>query len=357
MIVCIAEDRPSFEVPVKLLLLSLARHCGDLRVNLVYPNASASFVAWIARLPHVDLDVAGIEGAQGWNVKAQALLALLEAGHDDVVWIDSDVIVTGDFRPDLKSLDQRTVMATEEALWGYHSDAEAWRARCWGMSVGRVLPFTINTAVLRVTQCHIPLLLEWRRLLESKTYRSAQRLDPDQRPQHMFGDQDVLTALMTSREFSDVDVKFFRRGPDIIQYFGLSGYTCAERLRHLVRGPPKFVHSQVFKPWVKFRAPRSIENLRDLADTLYLDLSPYTLAARRYLRELAEPCPWMRPQSRAAAMLRAMGLWYAPLVGLPMAALADIVRTANLGMLKRFYFKRTSLRESAVEGGVGGASG
>jgi hypothetical protein len=356
MIVCIAEDRESFEVPVKLLLLSLARQCGNLRVNLVYPKASAAFAAWIKRLRHVDLDAAGIPGAQGWNVKPQALLALLEAGHDEVVWIDSDVIVTGDFRPNLQSLSERTVMATEEALWGYHSDAEAWRARCWGMSVGRELPFTINTAVLRVTRCHIPLLLEWRRLLESETYQSGQRLDPDHRPQHMFGDQDVLTALMTSREFSNVDVEFFRRGPDIIQYFGLSGYTCAERLRHVVCGPPKFVHSQVFKPWVKFRAPRTIANLRDLADTLYLDLSPYTLAAHRYLREIAEPCPWMRPQSRTAAILRAVGLWYAPLVGLPMAALADIVRTADLGVLKRFYFRRTSLRESATEGRVGGAS-
>lgn len=357
MIVCIAEDRPSFEISVKLLLLSLARHCGDLRVRLVCPNASGAFAAWIARFPQVELDAAGVAGAQGWNVKPEALLALLEAGHDEVVWIDSDIIVTRDFRADIAALDERALMATEEALWGNYSDAQAWRARCWGMSVGRELPFTVNTAVLRVTRHHIPLLQAWRTLLQSETYCSAQRLGPDQRPQHMFGDQDVLTALLTSREFADVDVAFFRRGPDIIQYFGLSGYTCAERLRQMVDGPPKFVHSQVFKPWVKFKAPRAIENMRDLVDTLYLDLSPYTLAARRYLQELAEPCPWMQPQSRAAAVLRAMGVWYAPLVGLPLAALADIVRIANLGVLKRFYFKRSSLQEGAIEGPVERASG
>lgn len=357
MIVCITEDRASFEVPVRLLLLSLARNCKDLRVKLFYPAASDALAAWIMSLPHVDLHATAISAAQGWNVKPQALLTLLEAGHDDVVWIDSDIIVTRDFRSEFEALSRQTLVATEEALWGSYSDAEAWRARRWGMSIGRELPFTVNTAVLRVTRSHIPLLREWQRLLECDTYRSAQLLGPDQRPPHMFGDQDVLTALLTSEEFSDIDVKFLRRGSGIIQYFGLSGYTCAERLRNLVWGPPKFIHSQVFKPWVKFRTSRAIENARDLVDSLYLDLSPYTMAAIRYEHELPEPCRWARPQSKMAALMRAMGFWYAPLVGLPIAALADFVRMANLGVLKRFYFRRSSLRESAIERPVGGASG
>jgi hypothetical protein len=165
----------------------------------------------------------------------------------------------------------------------------------------------------------------------------------------MFGDQDVLTALLTSKEFCGVDVKFIKRGSGIIQYFGLSGYTCAERLYNIVYGPPQFVHSQTFKPWVKFLAPRNVENLRDYADSLYLDLSPYTLAAIKYLPQLSTPCEWTRPQSGIAALMRAIGFWYAPLVGLPMAAMADIVRIANLRFMKRFYFRRSSLRESATK--------
>ncbi len=357
MIVCIAEDRASFEVPVKLLLLSLARHCRDLQVKLFYPAASEAFGVWIAGLPQVDLITSPIPGAQGWNVKPQAILSLLESGHDDVLWIDSDIIVTRDFLKEFEILGERTMVATEEALWGNYSDADAWRARRWGMSVGREFPFTINTAVLRMTRSHIPLLREWQRLLESEPYQNAQRLGPDQRPQHMFGDQDVLTAVLASKEFSDIDVKFFRRGADIIQYFGLSGYTCAERLRNLVRGPPKFIHSQVFKPWVKFRRRHAIENTRDFLDSLYLDLSPYTLAATKYAHELTEPCPWMRPQSRLGAFLRAIGLWYAPLVGLPVAALADFVRVGNLGVLKKFYFRRSSLREGSTERAVEDATG
>ena len=39
-----------------------------------------------------------------------------------------------------------------------------------------------------------------------------------------------------------------------------------------------------------------------------------------------EPAPWMAPRSFAGSVLRAMGFGYAPLVGLPIAAIADLVR-------------------------------
>lgn len=346
MIVCITEDRREFEVPLQLLLLSLERHCETVPVKLFFSAATDEFANWIRQFPQVDLDTRALSEAKGWNVKPQALLALLRAGHDAVLWIDSDIIVTRDFRNDFDHLGPQTIVGTEEALWGNYSDAHAWRAQRWGMRIGRELPFTLNTAVLRVTSAHIPLLLEWQKLLDTEAYKCAQVLKADQRPGHMFGDQDVLTALLTSREFSHTDVKFLRRGSDIIQYFGLSGYTCVERLRNLINGPPRFVHSQVFKPWVKFRTARSIENMRDFLDTLYLDLSPYTLAARKYERDLMVASPWMRPQSTTAALMRILGLWYAPLVGLPIAIGADFVRITNLRYAKRLYFRRISLRDT-----------
>ncbi len=288
MIVCIAEDRKSFEVPVKLLVLSLAKHCPSLPVEIFYPAASDSFSAWLTKLPHAKLSATRLSKDNGWNIKPQVLLALLHAGHEEVLWIDSDIIVTRDFRDTLGELTRNTMAVTEEALWGSYSDANAWRAERWGLDIGRSLPFTLNTGVMRVTKAHIPLLTAWQQLLDSETYRDAQRLETAQRPGHMFGDQDVLTALLSSKEFSDIDIKYLRRGSDIIQYFGLSGYTCIERLQNAMNGPPCFVHSQVFKPWVKFERPRDVENVRDLFDTLYLDLSPYTLAAAKYKSELGE---------------------------------------------------------------------
>ena len=276
MIVCIVEDRKSFEVPVKLLILSLARHCPGLPVELFFPTPRRDFSDWLAKFPNVKLNQTQLAQDDGWNIKPQALLTLLRNGHDEVVWIDSDIIVTRDFRSAFNCLPAHTIGLTEEALWGSYSDANAWRAARWGLEIGRSLPFTVNTGVIRVTQAHIPLLTTWQDLLASKDYRDAQRLETAQRPGHLFGDQDVLTALLSSTEFADIDIRFLRRGSEIIQYFGLSGYTCAERIKNAVKGPPCFVHSQVFKPWVKFDKPRSIENLRDLFDTLYLDHSPYT---------------------------------------------------------------------------------
>ena len=347
MIVCITEDRASFSAPLKLLLLSLAKYCPDLPVQLFFPAADASFLEFLKRLPLVTLNSTPLARSTGWNVKPEAISTLLHAGHDDVLWIDSDIIVARDFRHEFAGLDPRVLVATEEALWGNYSDANAWRARAWGFKFGRQLPFTINTGVMRVTRSHLPLLTRWQELLESDVYKQAQRLSTEDRPMHMFGDQDVLTALLSSAEFSDIELKILKRGSGIVQYFGLSGYTCAERFQNILHGPPYFIHSQVFKPWVKFAAKRQIENSRDFVDTLYLDLSPYTLAAQEYKADLTEPCTWMQPQSTTAALLRAVGFWYAPLVGLPIAILADIVKNANLSNAKRFYFKRNSLHDPA----------
>ena len=41
----------------------------------------------------------------------------------------------------------------------------------------------------------------------------------------MVSDQDVLTALLCSQEFSHIPVEIFCRGSGIIQYFGLYGFT------------------------------------------------------------------------------------------------------------------------------------
>ncbi len=46
----------------------------------------------------------------------------------------------------------------------------------------------------------------------------------------MQGDQDVLTALLTSTEFADIPLKMLRRGKDIVQFDGVWGYTTTERL-------------------------------------------------------------------------------------------------------------------------------
>ena len=325
MIVCISEDREGFQPSIELLILSVLKHSPDLKIYLIFPHASRPFLSWLSGHPQVTLRTTPLPTGYGFNVKPQAILHLLEEGHDEVLWIDSDIIVTHDLAP-LTQLDSARLVLTEEALWTPYGDPDGFRARMWGFKVGRVLPFALNTGVIRVTRQHHSLMTRWRELLESEEYRSAQSRDWRLRPLNMVGDQDVLTALLASEEFAKVPLHILLRGNDIVQYFGPYGYTVRERLVHLAGRQPAFVHSQGSKPWLWRKGQPKSRGARHYLYDLYLELSPYTLAARQYRHALSEPAPWMAPHSLVGAALRAVGLGYAPLVGLPIAAVADLVR-------------------------------
>jgi hypothetical protein len=329
LIVCIAEDRMGFGPPIKLLILSITKHCPALKIILIFPPADEDFVAWLSQYPQVTLRTQPLPTAYGVNVKPQAILYLLDEAHEEILWIDSDIIVTRDMAESLAGLDERTLVITEEALWTPYRDPDGMRARMWGFKVGRVFPFTLNTGVLRATNSHYSLMTKWRELLESEEYRSAQRQDWRSRPLHMVSDQDVLTALLASEEFADIPVEILLRGRDIVQFFGPYGYTLRERLIHMTGRQPSFIHAQGPKPWLRASNKTPSRTPKNYLYDLYLDLSPYTLTASRFQRELSEPSPWMQAHSFAALALRAMGFWYAPLVGLPIAALADLVRLAK----------------------------
>ena len=321
-VVCISEDRPSEQVAVKLLVLSLARHCPDLDVRLTYPPAGDGFRTWLTRFPRVDLQIEYFAGASGWNVKPHAILPLLGAGAREVWWIDSDVILTRDFRERLPGLSEDTIVATEEALYGAggHLDGGS-RARAWGFELGRILPSTLNTGVVRVTRAHVPLLERWKQLLESEEYTQAQRRPWDERPKHMLSDQDVLTALLSSNEFAAVPVIRLGRGTDIIQYFGPPGYTTRERMSNLRAGLPPFVHELGGgKPW--YLGQRAGTGMRAALDRVYSELSPYRLCAEEYREEIEdelEQVNWLDRTSRSGAVLKRLGMGSIPLTGLPLA--------------------------------------
>jgi hypothetical protein len=333
-VICIAEDRRSEQVAIKLLLLSLSRHCPDLDVVLTYPSADEEFRAWAAGLPRVVVRVEGVSGASGWNVKPHALLPLLAAGYDEVWWIDSDVILARDFRAVLPPATKDAFVVCQEALYGAggHRD-EGARAGAWGFDVGRVLPSTLNSCVIRVTRAHVPLLERWKELLESDEYVRAQSRPWFERPNHMVGDQDVLTALLSSREFASIPVVILRRGREIVQYFGPPGYTTSERLINLVVGLPPFVHEQGGgKPWHLAQARRA-RGLRPAVDRLYSELSPYRHCARTYRDELVEDfddTTWLDHTSPAGRALWALGLGRAPLIGLPLALVYSVWRPVRL---------------------------
>jgi hypothetical protein len=318
--------------------MSLNKHCGKLPINVFYPPTGSDFQLWIRSYPQVTLHAASPPGAQGWNVKPQALLYLMDRGFDEIVWIDSDVIITRDFTQTLGLLDPCVIAIAEEALWGWRDDSDALRARLWGFDVGRALPFTLNTGVLRVTRLHYKVLQQWREILESNEYRNVQQATWDNRPVHMKGDQDVLTAILSSAQCAHVPLRILARGKDIVQYFGLYGYTAYERAYNILCDSTMFIHSQGIKPWLEPWATSRRRSFRQYIESVYLDLSPYTLAAKSYRAELDCECSWMTPHFKFSAIMWVGGFSYIPLVGLPIALISDFIRIA------KHFFRRVSRR-------------
>ena len=324
MVLCIAEDRVSCEPALRVLLASLEAFSPGLPVWLYLGHASPGFTAWLQRYPNVTVRPFPRED-KGWNIKPTVLMEALDAGHAEAVWIDSDIVFTGDFRRALDGAPPGALVSTEESAWGTPHDGDAERARAWGFDVGRALPCTVNTCVLKVTQRHRGLLEHWKALQRSPHYLAAQELPQMSRPIHLNGGQDVLTAMLCTKEFSHVDVFLIRRGVGILQAFGLKGFTTRERIAALARGMPPIIHTQVFKPWV-------VKNRNDVGggfygalNLIYLDASPYTIHAAKYAASLDADLAWLKPRTKVGAILRLLGLGSAPLTGLPLAIVFDLV--------------------------------
>jgi hypothetical protein len=328
--ICIAEDRVTCEPSVKLLLLSLNKYCPEIAINLFYPPAGEAFLSWVKKLPQVCTQSTSLTSGIGWNVKPQAILRLMDIGFDEVIWVDSDVLVNRNILNIFSALGSDAVAVSEHTLGARERfDGDARRARAWGLPVGRVLRTAVCSGVIRVTKDHYHLMERWWELLRSDLYQDFQKKDWSERPDHMLGDQDVLTALLTSKEFAHIPLFVLRRGRHIIQFDGIWGYTVAERMMNLLGCGPAFIHSAAAKPWSdrwRLEPPTAKEYIKKV----YLDLSPYTLLAMRFRYELECDTTWMRPHYRLSRILRATGGGHSALVGLPMAVIADLARMAIL---------------------------
>lgn len=326
MIVCIHEDRVGHLPGVKLAILSLLKHCPTLSIIVSFPNAPASFRTWIEPLPNVQfLDDPKLAGL-GWNIKPVLLLRLLKEGHNDVLWMDADIIVNRDFRQRFAELDEQTLVVAPEFYWGPQQGGNH-RAITWGLEPDRCLPATANTGIVRVTQHHIKLLQAWQFLLNHPAYRHAQSQPAIQRPLAMIGDQEVLTALLGSEGFSAVPLVILERGKDIAQCIGAAGYTPVERIKGLFHAPPLFIHAMGGKPWMRdayLEASKTAgkplrQRLRAFYEYLYLELSPYVATARQYREQVDEPAEWMEIWSIPAQFLNKIFFHHPALQGLPLA--------------------------------------
>jgi hypothetical protein len=317
VLICTFEDRATDIIGLKLLICGLSRYMPDVPVRVTCPVADDEFRSWLQAHPQVTLtDDPQLRG-MGWNVKPILLAQLLQEGHDTVIWMDSDIIVTRDFRDHLPAGDA-LVVAHEPALTPY---AVRQRVAGWQLQPGRTL-LGVNTCVVRAKPTHARLLAAWQSSLQDPVYRAAQQASFAARPPHLIGDQDVLLALLSSQQFAEVPVHILKCGPSIIQQSGIPGYPPIQRLMHLLRGMPPLVHSQSFKPWRFPTVPSPRRALRAYLTSLYLETSPYTYSARRSRAESPGLPPCLEVRTLPGRLSRLLSFGQPSLGGITQATLA-----------------------------------
>ena len=336
MLVCIYDDRVESLDAVKIAVLSIREHEPDLPVSVSLGSADPATQQWFAGLSGVTLTVAEDLGAAGWDVKPELLLRRLALGTGPVLWWDSDVVASGPFRQLFEQHPDGVLVGTEDTYWGQEQGGDQ-RTVAWGLTPGRQLGATLNTGLLRVSEDHRPLLVAWRAALEDPAYAAAQLAHPLERPLHLLGDQEVLTALVGSDTFSHVPVHLLRRGVDIAQCFGPAGYRFSERVGALRSrsGPPPLVHATNPKPWKVLSQrrqgllrSRNLVQARAAYEALHAELSPYTVVARRY-RDEVESAAWLHVRSPAGRALSRLPGPPAVVDELPLAAFDGAVRSVR----------------------------
>jgi hypothetical protein len=294
---------------------SLCRADARASLSLSVPDAPPSVRAWAARRPEVTLSSVRPEGVSGWNAKPWLLLRELDAGRREVLWLDDDIIVTGPVSPLLRDLDEETLALAEE--W---TNATAPACHYWNLKQARSMP-AANNCFIRVTPAHRPLLVRWLDLLRDPRYLEAQALPFDRRPLAAAHDGWLLLALLESEEFGRVPVARIRRGRDIAQCAGSSGYSPHDRLLDLYRGLPTLIHGLGRKPWEATREPSRVRGfLLDWAT----DVSPYVLAAARVAKDINLEEAWISPRTWAGKLSRALARSHPGMTGLPLALLHGV---------------------------------
>ena len=333
--ICIADDRMSSETGLRLLVLSLHKYVPNIPVELFFPCAQAPFEVWLQGHPQVRLHKRDVSKAAGWDIKPDAMLWMLDQGYERAVWIDSDIIVTSEFLFKLIDLDRQTLVITEEALGPKDRDDRlSLRARKWGFEVGRGFGDVLNTCVLSVTDAHISLLKHWNELMNVDAYRLAQTKIFYERPIELQGDQDVLTALLTSVAHADVDLAILKRGKQIVQFYELSGYTLVERIGNLLCGGPDFIHCPGRRPWLLFEEISTMTAARDRILVSYHDVSPYKMVSLQYRQEIGLNTDWMSDWYYTGKLQRVLGLNSVIASGALWALVIDFSRVTKKFLLK-----------------------
>jgi hypothetical protein len=110
----------------------------------------------------------------------------------------------------------------------------------------------------------------------------------------MLGDQDALSALLASKEFSSIPVRRLMHSIEILQHHGAGAYGPVQRWTNMIHGMPPLIHAMgSVKPWKMPERPGLLASPRDYYERTYLELSPYAHFARQYRFLLNEETRWL----------------------------------------------------------------
>jgi hypothetical protein len=313
------EDRTNYLDGLKLLCLSFAKHCPDERLRLFFPEIPSALLEWVEQKHIKNIELKKIETTvNGWGVKAELLLVCLEQGFKEVVWIDSDILITNSIA---QAIDKKENDAIILANCPGISDGR--RATTWNLKVCRTFDSLINTCFIRVTPSHKELLSTWKSLISSSKFQLIQKNKFQERPSYLFGDQDLLEGLLMSENFCLIPVYFMRHGCEIVHASSI--YSVTDRfkvlLRHFkTRQSPIMLHAHGIKPWMLVHRKPSSFNLTDVL----VELSPYSKAATSYKELLESNTEWMKPRTLLGNLCNFISLYNPHLRGIPVLVLKKV---------------------------------
>lgn len=283
------EDRPSNEVGVQLLTLSLQKHFPSADVHVFLPRATPQFKQWSVSKPFTLHEK--LESVQkGWDVKANLLQWGLDQGYPRVLFLDADIILARPPGQDMFDVSAETLVIAQmrRAARVYTHE----RTRAWNLAPGRSFLRDPTGCCMSVTLHHQALLHDWIALLGHPEYQRIQKIERTIRPNHARGSDDLLVALLGSKTYARLPIRFVSSSTEIAQCMEPGDFTPAMRLASLMRGLPVFVHAMGPKPWL------TVDK-----DPLRI-YSPYVTLAREYLQELPAGQDWL------AAPAEPTGLWF-----------------------------------------------
>ncbi len=314
--ICSYEDRRENFIGWKLLLMSLGRHSSGLKVCLFSRTFPEEFRSWVQRRA-INVDLIELEESEllGWNVKPLVVEKMFAAGHQRVLWVDSDILITGDILPRLEAIPEASIAVTLE-----NGTFDERRVTCHGMEVGRRFDGNLNTCLIHIHRhYHEELIASWKALLKGPAFLERQAMSNEERPIFCWSEQDVLAGLLCGkppRGFSSLELDLICLHREII-HVG-SPYRIKARLGSPFRSKPFFLHAQGLKPWSISSEGKG--TLRELQTKLSL----YCHEARKYAVDLEEDPSWMLPFFPQERFLNALFLGNPHLRGIPLMMAADL---------------------------------